>query len=439
VLDILFYAQDIDQELLVNEAEETHLPEDSQNMATSFYASSSGAVSRYPPDGKEFMRKNGPIDQQYVVPDADLIILEQWDARFYYVYRLRSPHPHIQLNKDMPDASKYINETWVYIVDTSPEQQKQRFQFEETLSVPIGPDSLMNEIGEEKMMTEAQIKAFDDLQTDLIGPEEEATLDLPMRDENRVLRGGTWFERTGAVGINGTRCYPMGSTTQHSRTMWSPHCFGKVLEFMDEQLRFRKRFVKLHAEIGAFAMKICLPKKVQELYQCYTSASNIPRLGVEDNCYFQALQLNISPAIPWENCFDTGLVGMGIFGQIQGHRDDGDDPAGYTCMMSNTNVPEGSGTEMGRFFVLNNFLYIKMRRFYMGVFNGLFKHGGSPIILGQGIELKKNFYRINAILYSPRFMLSGAGQYSIGFASMLGKLFKFKFSSNKGIITKEAN
>ena len=48
----------------------------------------------------------------------------------------------------MPDASKYIDETWVYIVNTSPEQQKQRFEFEETLSVPIGPDSLMDEIGE---------------------------------------------------------------------------------------------------------------------------------------------------------------------------------------------------------------------------------------------------------------------------------------------------
>jgi hypothetical protein len=117
-------------------------------------------------------------------------------------------------------------------------------------------------------------------------------------------------------------------------------------------------------------------------------------------------------------------VGMGIFGQMQGHRDDGDDPGGYTCMMSNTNVPETGGTEMGRFFVLNNFLYVKMARFYLAIFNGLYKHGGSPIILGHGIKLKKNLYRINAVLYSPRFMLSGAGQYSIGFASMFGQLFK---------------
>ncbi|KIJ91222.1 hypothetical protein K443DRAFT_74641, partial [Laccaria amethystina LaAM-08-1] len=122
------------------------LPEDSQNMATSFYASSSGTVSHYPPDGKEFMRKNGPIDQQYLVPDADLIILERRDACFYYIYCLQNPHLHVELNELMPDASKYINETWVYIVHTSPEQQKQSFQFEETLSVPIAPDSLMNEI-----------------------------------------------------------------------------------------------------------------------------------------------------------------------------------------------------------------------------------------------------------------------------------------------------
>jgi hypothetical protein len=94
-------------------------------------------------------------------------------------------------------------------------------------------------------MTEEQIKAFDDLQTDLIGPEEEATLDPPARDENGVLRGGTWFERTGAVGINGTRCYPMGSTTQRTHAMWSPHWFGKFFDFMDEQLAFRKRFIKV--------------------------------------------------------------------------------------------------------------------------------------------------------------------------------------------------
>lgn len=50
-------------------------------------------------------------------------------------------------------------------------------------------------------------------------------------------------------------------------------------------------------------MKIALPNHIQDLYQRYTSAANIPRLGVEDNCYFQALQLNISPAIPWERRF----------------------------------------------------------------------------------------------------------------------------------------
>jgi hypothetical protein len=80
---------------------------------------------------------------------------------------------------------------------------------------------------------------------------------------------------------------------------------------------------------------------------------------------------------------------MGVFGQMHGHRDTGDDPAGYTCMMSNTNVPEGGGTEMGRFFVLNNLIYVKMVRFSLPIFNGLFLHGGSPIILGPGVKLKK--------------------------------------------------
>jgi hypothetical protein len=47
--------QDIDQELLLNEAEETLLPEDSQNSTASFCASSFGTGAHYPPDGNEFM------------------------------------------------------------------------------------------------------------------------------------------------------------------------------------------------------------------------------------------------------------------------------------------------------------------------------------------------------------------------------------------------
>jgi hypothetical protein len=111
MLDSTLLAQDIGQELLLNEAEETYLPEDSQNLTISFQASSCGTGSRYPLDGKEFMRKNGLIDEQYVVLDADLIILEWWDVRFYYVYCLRTPHPHIELNEIMPNASKYVNKT----------------------------------------------------------------------------------------------------------------------------------------------------------------------------------------------------------------------------------------------------------------------------------------------------------------------------------------
>ena len=38
-------------------------------------------------------------------------------------------------------------------------------------------------------MNKEQIKALDNLQADLISPEEEATLDPPAHDENRVLRG----------------------------------------------------------------------------------------------------------------------------------------------------------------------------------------------------------------------------------------------------------
>ena len=73
--DTMSVLDDVDQELLQNETEETILPEDEQNIARAFQASSSG-LSCYPSNGGTFMLKNGPIDPQFVVPDADLIILE---------------------------------------------------------------------------------------------------------------------------------------------------------------------------------------------------------------------------------------------------------------------------------------------------------------------------------------------------------------------------
>ena len=106
-------------------------------------------------------------------------------------------------------------------------------------------------------MTDEQIKVFDDLQTDLIGPEEEATLDPPTQDENGVLRGGTCFERTGVVGINGTCCYLMASTTQHSVCI----CL-KQGEF---NFNMHKQFDCVHGET------VCICNKVSSTSTCTNS------------------------------------------------------------------------------------------------------------------------------------------------------------------------
>ena len=50
-------------------------------------------------------------------------------------------------------------------------------------------------------MNEEQIKAFEDLQADLIGPEEEVTLNPPTHDENRVLRGEHGLKELGQSGL----------------------------------------------------------------------------------------------------------------------------------------------------------------------------------------------------------------------------------------------
>ena len=61
------------------------------------------------------------------------------DARFPYIYRIST---HALVNS--PEHFKTI---LIRVVDTSIKARISRAQFDKTLSVPLGPNSLMNEYG----------------------------------------------------------------------------------------------------------------------------------------------------------------------------------------------------------------------------------------------------------------------------------------------------
>ena len=93
----------------------------------------------YPMDRLTCMSKDGPPDRRFHVPEGELQYHSERDARFPYIYRIPK---HALVHS--PDHIKII---LIHIVDTSAEARVERAQFEKTLSVPLGPNELMDKYG----------------------------------------------------------------------------------------------------------------------------------------------------------------------------------------------------------------------------------------------------------------------------------------------------
>ena len=81
---------------------------------------------------------------------------------------------------------------------------------------------------------------------------------------------------------------------------------------------------------------------------------------------------------------EKGLeTSMGFFGLTEGHTDEGDDEAGLTCMISNSQIPEDY--EPGRFHLFGTGMYVILKPKTASLFSGLGKHGGTPPIAPKGV------------------------------------------------------
>ena len=105
---------------------------------------------------------------------------------------------------------------------------------------------------------------------------------------------------------------------------------------------------------------------------------------------------------------DKGLESaMGFFGLTAGHRDEGNDKVGLTCMISNSHIPEDY--EPGRFHLFGVGVYIIIKPKIALIFNGLSKHGGTPPIAPDGVTLLEDAARLMTVFYSPKAILSPDG------------------------------
>jgi|SRR5882762_9223975 len=96
---------------------------------------------------------------------------------------------------------------------------------------------------------------------------------------------------------------------------------------------------------------------------------------------------------------------MGFFGE--GHTDEGDDEAGFTCMISNSRIPDDY--ESGRFHLFGAGVYMKLKPMSASLFSGHSKHSGTPPIAPKGVTPSKDANRYMTVFYCPRAALSPDG------------------------------
>jgi hypothetical protein len=93
----------------------------------------------YPRDRSACMSQEGPSDCRFRIPGGVLQHHPERDVRFPYIYRI-STHALVH----SPDHFKTI---LIRVVDTSVEARIRNAQFVDSLSVPLGPNSLMDKHG----------------------------------------------------------------------------------------------------------------------------------------------------------------------------------------------------------------------------------------------------------------------------------------------------
>ena len=98
------------------------------------------SISAYPIGRSSCMTNNEPVDRRFQIHGGTLKYKAERDARFPYIYQITT---HALVH-----APEHFRTILIHIVDTSEEALVARAKFEKSLSVPLGPDALMDNYGQ---------------------------------------------------------------------------------------------------------------------------------------------------------------------------------------------------------------------------------------------------------------------------------------------------
>jgi len=153
----------------------------------------------------------------------------------------------------------------------------------------------------------------------------------PIADPNEPghLIGGTAFEQYGQNPVKGSgRCYSLTMTHQRQRAVIGPTAALKQYEIMEDEddsslnLEIRGKVTKVrhgphsrtpelilnflsqfNARMAMMALKLGVPEDYMRLLQEHADLVNLPRVGIDENIAFPAVQANIAPAVNLQDAF----------------------------------------------------------------------------------------------------------------------------------------
>jgi hypothetical protein len=97
------------------------------------------STSKYPPDCSSYMTNDRPVDRHFQIPGGTLQYNAQRDGHFPYIYKIET--------HSLVHTPKYVKTILIHVVDTAIGARVSRAKFEKTLSVPLGPNVVMDDYG----------------------------------------------------------------------------------------------------------------------------------------------------------------------------------------------------------------------------------------------------------------------------------------------------
>ncbi|KAI0693169.1 hypothetical protein BC835DRAFT_1416096 [Cytidiella melzeri] len=206
------------------------------------------------------------------------------------------------------------------------------------------------------------------------------------------------------------RCYSIGQTVERPRNSDAPPAASKIFDGQPSEMHHHQ--AQLLRAVSRYTVRMYeqqAPQAPQIALRRWRDMINVPRIGHDDNFYFDAFQLNLAPASATHSQATLAKLMGARFGAP--HRDQGDSPFHLSSMTVLSDLP--SDYDPGRFYVLAIGVFVELTPLLNVYFCGRLRHGGTPPLAPHGQEPISSAYRMVVIAYPPSRIASGETRHAL--------------------------